>query len=149
MRYALLFATLALPAAAQASSICYYNNRQRVVQTQYARCLDLHQAKFSDSAVFSFSCGVRNTFNLFGALCNNPCASALKGLRNYAAHGKTVVYGPPNLQTSASQNFSFALYEGSCEQLARTVREGGKAALENIVDDALIKAAELPPPARR
>lgn len=155
MRHALLLATLALPAAADAAApsaptatICYYNHRQRVVETQSMRCIDHFEAKFDYVNNFRFSCGVRNTFNLFGALCERPCHSAARGVGRYAQHNKTVVYGPALLPTSADNKWAFVLFNGSCYSLREKLQRGERPAFENLTDDDLIKAAELAPPGR-
>lgn len=157
MSHALLLAVLASVApSAQANrrnspeaEICYYNHRAGEAQVRTARCLDLNNAKFSEADVFEFTCGVRNALNLFGALCDDPCGAAMKGIKNYKLHGKTVLYGPPNIPTGKVR-FAFGLYEGSCYDLIQLVRRGGRPPqFEPVQDDHLIKAAEMEPPARR
>lgn len=150
MRYALLlgaFAALAEPAGAV--SICYYNHRQRVVEVQNMSCVDHYEAKFDYVNNFRFSCGVRNTFNLFSRLCEQPCRSAATGVTRYAAHNKTVVYGPALLPTSPDNKWAFVLFNGSCYQLREKLQRGEKPSFENLTDDDLIKAAELPPPGKK
>lgn len=159
MRYALLLGAFAalVPSShaaregsqrAPTATICYYNHRQRVVETQTMRCIDAYEAKFDYVNNFRFECGVRNTFNLFGSLCERPCHSAVRGVGRYALHNKTVVYGPALLPTSADNKWAFVLFEGSCHQLREKLQRGEKASFDNLLDDTLIKAAELAPPGR-
>lgn len=155
MRYALLLAIVASIAPstharrnAPEGPICYYSNRGAEVRSRTARCLDTNNAKFSEGDVFEFTCGVRNAHNIFSSLCDDPCAAAMKGLNNYRLHGKTVLYGPPNIPTGKVR-FSFGLFNGSCDQVDRIVRQGGRPEFDPLLDDHIIKAAELEPPTRR
>jgi hypothetical protein len=138
----LLPALLLLAASAARAELCYYNHRARVVERHYPKCLGPEEAKLSESALFSFSCGVRNAGSLFSDMCKNPCAAALKGIRAYEEEGKTVVYGPALLPTSESTRFAFVLYSGSCSELRREFERGSKPELEKITDDHLISASE-------
>jgi hypothetical protein len=136
-------------APASALDVCYYNGRARVVEVRSVKCIDMHQANFADSDVYNFKCGVTNTFNLLGSICENPCKSALKGITAHARHNRTVVYGPPLLLGGAGGFMTFGLFEGSCHQLRSRVQQGLKSEVANMTDDDLIKAADLPPPGKK
>ncbi len=149
----LLLALIAAPEAALALSfkmppkevpICYYRNNKRdgvVIEMRRVQCLDLHQAKFSDGTLYDFKCGVTNTFSLFGDTCNNPCHAALRGVLNYAAQGKTVVYGPPLALAGPGGFVAFNIFEGSCDALRNRVQSRQASGLEQLRDDAIIANA--------
>lgn len=138
----LLLLPLLLAAASARAELCYYNYKARVVERSYPKCLGLEEAKLSDSALFTFTCGVRNAHNLFSDMCKNPCGAALKGIRAYEEEGKTVVYGPALLPTSPSNKYALVLFDGSCSELRSNLNSGRKSEFENITDDDLIKASE-------
>jgi hypothetical protein len=132
-------------APVQAQSVCYYNKRARVVQTVEPRCKDGSLIFYSIDALYDVSCGVSNTFNLFGNLCADPCKSALKGIKNYPkTKKKIVVFGPSLLPLEKTNNakWAFAEYDGSCGDLRDSLGQKGDPKLEPITDDDLIKAAD-------
>lgn len=59
-----------------------------------------------------------------------------------------MVYGPALLPTGPGNKWAFALFQGTCSALRERLQRGERPGLENLTDDELIKAAELPPPER-
>lgn len=136
MKPLFLFLALAVAAPARAQSVCYYNHREGIATKVYARCAS-GQLIFDSYANYTPSCGVTNAFNMFSAICKDPCAAALKGIKNLNRKGKNVLVGPALLPLEASSKFAFATTEESCS-FERLKAKGIK--LEPITDDDLIKA---------
>jgi hypothetical protein len=142
MRIALLLLLAAAPLRAQ--SVCWYDHRARTVESVEPYCKDGQLVFYKFGANYDPSCGVRNTFNLFGELCADPCKSALKGIKNYPKFKKKIViFGPALLPLSPSEKYAFAAYEGTCSDLRDKLYRREKSEFEPITDDDLIKAAGL------
>lgn len=166
MRAFLLLAMVLVPLPSSAGSrprpsydVCYYDSRARTAYTKTFDCYDSGQARLysgyntNGAELISIGCGVRNVANRLSTdICENPCASAIRGMRNFAAKGKTVLIGPTNLPTGPDSRFAFGLYEGSCSQLDRAVKESPglkRPPTDGLLLETLINAAVDEAPAQR
>ncbi len=146
MRTPLLLLLLLSAAPVRAQSVCYFNSRDKVVDLIKPYCNTGTMVFYSVSANYDISCGIANTFNYFGKLCQDPCKSALKGIVNYpATKGKIVVFGPSLLPLGGNNSkWAFAEYSGSCGELRASLTGGKRSELSPITDDDLIKAGADP-----